>query len=410
MLAPPFVGGGYGGHGDQSQLAPAALQEEGSGFVLPESTSGQGSQKMAQTCTPCTIRMILEAFENVRLEKKGVAPDATYIVSGRPLGVTTIIGSVDDAVDEQVGRRYLINDGTGRLSATVYQEYNDAGGQGFQKGDFVRAFGNVRSFQDKPSLNTHFIAKITNSNEIAHHFIEVAHVHLSCTGRLVKGTATPQQGAPRAIPVQPASMPPLQNGPSQTFGQPIGQGPPSAALQQLTGQNWPPPGTQVQSSQYGTPSLGVGHQPSAPAPTFQQPSLQPPPALYQQAAQQQQQPQGFPPPSSPPNPYQQAQSGFQGYPPQGFFASPPAPAGSLLGAPRGPQPGYGVGQQGGVPIGPPGYGNYCPSSNAGPMSNGQPAGHPGQLMAGQGPYAPPTFGQGPGQQGFGGTSYHGGHR
>ncbi|CAL1154884.1 unnamed protein product, partial [Cladocopium goreaui] len=200
---------GYGGGGggfDQPEAAmnPPATQglagflNDGGGRAQ-EAPQG-GAKAVAHTLTPVTIRMLQDGVQEKRQNGMNMGPDESIRVNGRELHMLTLVACVEGMQMQQLGMIVTLNDGTGRMECQMYAD-SDAvsNGPDFQVGDYIRVYGHLRNWNDEDRITAHRISKIENPNEIAHHTIEVAHVHLSLTGRLVKAVkASPGGGG--AVP------------------------------------------------------------------------------------------------------------------------------------------------------------------------------------------------------------------
>uniref|UniRef100_A0A7S4SI25 OB domain-containing protein n=1 Tax=Alexandrium monilatum TaxID=311494 RepID=A0A7S4SI25_9DINO len=196
--------GGYGaGMGQASQGL--------SGFMNAGNAQGEQpgapAQQRAQTLTPVTIRMLNDAIKQQKSNGGQMAGlDAMYVVNGRELGMVTLVACVESIQQLQTFKAYTLSDGTGRLLVQCFGDCDAAGAQEIQPGEHVRIFGHLRGWQGQEGVNAHQIARVESANEISYHSIEVAHVHLSLTGKLVK-PAAPAPIAPTAPQASMAAFP-----------------------------------------------------------------------------------------------------------------------------------------------------------------------------------------------------------
>eukprot|EP00930_Biecheleria_cincta_P020573 TRINITY_DN15447_c0_g3_i1.p1 TRINITY_DN15447_c0_g3~~TRINITY_DN15447_c0_g3_i1.p1 ORF type:complete len:408 (+),score=95.56 TRINITY_DN15447_c0_g3_i1:36-1226(+) len=210
-----FGGGGYGGGGfglGDGFASDAGAQGFGgamqatqpglAGFLAADSTNTAGDaggheagggrvggKASTQTLTPVTIRMLLESAQE--LKRAGpLAPDASFRVNGREMGMVTVVACVDSIQQQQMSFYLTLSDGTGKIDCHLYCD-ESSGPPNCKVLDYVRVFGHLRHWESKENLNVHHVAKVESSNEIAYHGIEVAHVHLAMTGKLIKPAAKP---------------------------------------------------------------------------------------------------------------------------------------------------------------------------------------------------------------------------
>merc|ERR1719424_2785729 len=162
--------------------------------------AGAGPQegRQGQTLTPITVRMLNESVEQSRAAGAG-GPDTQYLVSGRPLGLLTLVACVESVQQQPMFKDFRLNDGTGRVNVHRYVD-GEATAEDFAVGQYVRIFGHVREWQGQGGVNAHRISAVESANEISHHAIEVAHVHLQATGKLRKPGAAPAPAAAAPAP------------------------------------------------------------------------------------------------------------------------------------------------------------------------------------------------------------------
>mmetsp|Transcript_74391 Transcript_74391/g.138928 ORF Transcript_74391/g.138928 Transcript_74391/m.138928 type:complete len:397 (-) Transcript_74391:192-1382(-) len=392
MLGGPgyaFGGGGFGASGigglGTNELGYGMQGPENPGGVtLPTTTQGfggfvgndqqtkaavpRGGHRAGQSLTPLTIRMLLDAHEKQKLQGEG--PDAPLIVNDREVYLFTLVGCVETVQEQMQFKLYNINDGTGRIQARIYTDTNHVSGPA--AGDYVRVHGSLNAFSGSLQVGAHDIRCVESSNEVAHHFVEVVHVHLMLTGQIRKGSADvkPTMGQPSMPSMPSMQMPSLQQQQQQQ------QLPPQHMQSFQPGPSGPSP------YQQGPPAFQQNQQ------GFQQGQFQQRPA-----APMQQQPPGM---SAPDMRQMQPQQSPYGQPPASMQYGQPPPqmqTPQLLGGGRPQAPGAVD----------PSLGRY-PGGNSVQNTAGQFATSPGVSggFGGQG-----FAGQGFGGQGFGGPGFGG---
>jgi len=132
------------------------------------------------------------------------------------------VACVESVQETQSYKNYQVNDGTARMGIQYYNDI-DASIQDVRPGTYVRIFGHLRSWQGSEHISAHHVVQVENANEIPYHFIEVAHVHLSLIGKLVK--APPQAAAATTVgqtmqSTAPAGLPTFSAPAPQGYGQP----------------------------------------------------------------------------------------------------------------------------------------------------------------------------------------------
>nr|USW07857.1 replication protein A 32 kDa subunit [Crypthecodinium cohnii] len=286
-----FGGGGGGGGGPPSGLggyvsgptddnnnnnnAYGGFGGGGGGGGATQPNQGPPQPAAVQTLTPVTIRMLLDSFQQQKTTAGGNAggPDAAFMVNGRELGMLTLVASVESVKVQPTFRIFDLNDSTGRIEVRIYRDSQEVDGEDDLKvGEYVRIYGHCRAWGGQEQVSCHHIARIESANEIAFHMIEVAHVHLSLNGRIVKPAAPGGQntmpaggnntmGGGFSAPQQ--SMPPPPGGASGMFGGvalPVAQTP-TPGSNPYGGGGWQPqqpPQQQHNPFQVSGPGMGNG--------------------------------------------------------------------------------------------------------------------------------------------------------
>lgn len=244
--AVPGGGAGYGGMPSGGYGGASLQQSQGLGGYL----SGGGGQNMgtgegqpnvggrdSQSLTPLTLRMLLDANEQSKAGNGQFpgGPDAPLHINGREVSMFTFVGTLESVEVQQMFKVHVVNDGTGRIQV---KQYNDSAapstGQELQPGQYVRVFGTLRSWNNDLHVSAHHIARVEDPNEVPFHFIEVAHIHLTQTGKIKKALPEPRAGAqnPASMSFSPGqsfpqsmSLPPGQSlPPAQSFPPAVRQG------------------------------------------------------------------------------------------------------------------------------------------------------------------------------------------
>ena len=204
-------GGGSGGAEPAGEDGPCAgvQASQGHGGFIPaeDDNAGPGMQPNAvsgkaasQTLTPVTIRMLLDAAASSGQN----GPDSPFRVNGgRELQLLTVVACVEDIKVQEIGICLILDDGTGRIRCNVYPDSDSASGPELQKGDYIRIFGSLGHWDKQEGIRARGMVKIESANEIAHHTIEVAHVHLSVSGKLVRSSASGRADHSSPMPSMP---------------------------------------------------------------------------------------------------------------------------------------------------------------------------------------------------------------
>ncbi|KAF3033939.1 replication factor A protein 2 [Didymella keratinophila] len=168
------AGGGAGGGGfipgDGSQQSP-----------------GGRDKQQQDSLRPVTIKQILDA-----------QPDAgndTFRIDGNPVSQLTFVGQIRNISTQTTNTTYRLDDGTGSIevkqwvdSDTVDQ--NDPIKAKLVEGSYCRAWGKLKSFNDRRSVGAQIIRPVEDMNEVSYHLLEATYIHLQLTrGPLGGGNA-----------------------------------------------------------------------------------------------------------------------------------------------------------------------------------------------------------------------------
>jgi len=181
-------GGGYGGD--------VAGQFAGGGFMPSQSDQGYGAgnqqkksgDKNSQTLRAVTIRQLVQDTSS--------ADDDNLRVDGVDLHNVTVVGKIVSVQDSNMRINIIISDGTGTAEVSHWLSGNEGDWAASSKkaewrpGVYIRAYGHVRSFDRKQSIQAFSIRTIHDHNEVTHHFIQAVFQHLHLTkGGAGKGGA-----------------------------------------------------------------------------------------------------------------------------------------------------------------------------------------------------------------------------
>jgi replication factor A2 len=181
---------GFGG-GDNSF---SSSQFGGGGFVADGGDfGGSQSQKSpnqikkrdAQTLVPLTIKQL----QNSEIR------DSKFKIDGKEVSQITFIGVILTVEAQNTNVNYLIDDGTGKINVRIYIDMDDETQKQSQwrENMYVRVIGNLRVFQNGPSVVGFQLIPLTDFNELTFHMLEVIHTH--CVN-----TKTAQGGSPAKAP------------------------------------------------------------------------------------------------------------------------------------------------------------------------------------------------------------------
>eukprot|EP00929_Paragymnodinium_shiwhaense_P061909 TRINITY_DN30921_c0_g1_i1.p1 TRINITY_DN30921_c0_g1~~TRINITY_DN30921_c0_g1_i1.p1 ORF type:complete len:430 (-),score=104.72 TRINITY_DN30921_c0_g1_i1:101-1390(-) len=202
------LGGFLGNGGGGGQGLPGG--DAGAGGAAAGRPAPKGDQR---SLMPVTLRMVLEACTNLNQGQ-----DTPIVVNSQELSLFTFCACIESVKLEQAFRSYVVNDSTGRIAVKLYTDA-DLSGQAasLQAGEWVRVFGTLRHWGGDLHVSAHSIGRLEHPNELPYHFIEVAHVHLTLTGRMPTKAAM----AARASSAAPAGAASMARGQATMGGQPM---------------------------------------------------------------------------------------------------------------------------------------------------------------------------------------------
>lgn len=163
-------GGNYGGGGGYNDSSG------GGGF---NSGGGSGGTPRArksydeQTLIPVTARMILTSTNN---------PEGTLALrDGRELHHVKFLGAVRSFEDQSTNVTFSIEDGTGLVDVKQWLDVNDCAAiaemrqECLQEHVYVKIIGQVKDYDGKKTLVAHTIRRLSTTNELTHHMLEVVY-------------------------------------------------------------------------------------------------------------------------------------------------------------------------------------------------------------------------------------------
>lgn len=134
------------------------------------SPSNQGRKATEEkTLIPVTIRMILNSTHGQQ----------TTLEDGRELDQVKVVAAVRGVSPNSTAYSYQVEDGTGFMEVKewvdqadpmVKQQMRDEAAVEHQ---YVRIIGKVQTYDDKLQIVAYSVRKLTNGNELTHHFLEV---------------------------------------------------------------------------------------------------------------------------------------------------------------------------------------------------------------------------------------------
>ncbi|EOA82000.1 uncharacterized protein SETTUDRAFT_97377, partial [Exserohilum turcica Et28A] len=155
----------------------------GGGFIPGEGGSTQspgGRRDHAQdSLRPVTIKQILDA-------QGEAGSNDTFKIDGTAISQITLVGQIRNISNQTTNTTYRLDDGTGSIEVKQWVD-TDAAEQTnptkakLVEGAYCRAWGKLKSFNDRKSVGATVIRPIEDMNEISFHMLEATAVHLYFT-------------------------------------------------------------------------------------------------------------------------------------------------------------------------------------------------------------------------------------
>nr|TKW40484.1 hypothetical protein SEVIR_1G248900v2 [Setaria viridis] len=177
--------GGGGGHYDGGGGAANANSLFGGGGFMPSQStaapeSGGGGSlskgRNAQTLLPLTVKQIMDAAQ---------ASDdkSNFAINGVEVSTIRLVGRMLGKVERVTDVAFILDDGTGKIDVNRWEnESSDTKEMAdVNDGNYVIVNGGLKGFQGKRHVVAYSVRRVTNFNDIAHHFLHCIYVHLELT-------------------------------------------------------------------------------------------------------------------------------------------------------------------------------------------------------------------------------------
>ncbi|KAG2652538.1 replication protein A 32 kDa subunit B-like [Panicum virgatum] len=193
-------GGHYGGDGGGAANANSLFG--GGGFMpsqstaVPESSGGGSVSKgrNAQTLLPLTVKQIMDAAQ---------ASDdkSNFAINGVEVSTVRLVGRMLGKIERVTDVAFTLDDGTGKIDVNRWEnESTDTKEMAdVNDGNYVIVNGGLKGFQGKRHVVAYSVRRVTNFNDITHHFLHCIYVHLELTRS--KSRSPPQINSSTATPV-----------------------------------------------------------------------------------------------------------------------------------------------------------------------------------------------------------------
>jgi replication factor A2 len=110
----------------------------------------------------------------------------TFKVDGTPVSQLTFVGQIRNISTQTTNTTYRLDDGTGSIEVKQWidsdtiDQANPAKAK-LVEGAYCRAWGKLKSFNDRRSVGAQIIRPVEDMNEVSYHLLEATSVHLFFT-------------------------------------------------------------------------------------------------------------------------------------------------------------------------------------------------------------------------------------
>ncbi|KAL2890328.1 Replication factor A protein 2 [Ceratocystis lukuohia] len=161
--------------------------DDGGGFVQGGSQyqgsqgGGSGEKSYARdSLRPVTIKQILEC------EESQMGPNPDFRIDGESVTQLTFVAQIRQYTRQNTAELFRLDDGTSMIDAKKFLSSTETNGDEpsaaeWEIDSWVRAYGRVKVFGGKRSINIHVVRPVESYNEVNYHMLEAAMVHLYYT-------------------------------------------------------------------------------------------------------------------------------------------------------------------------------------------------------------------------------------
>lgn len=172
--AAPMGGGGF-------MTSPQFGGSQG----LSQETPTKAKSNNDRSQRPVTIKMMNSATQD---------ESESFVLDGKEMNVVTFVGCIVEVSAQSTSLTMHVEDGTGRCEVRKWldnadQESANKLRESLREGVYIRAIGNMRTFEDKRNVLAFFVRPVTDMNEITMHQLDVIHTHLQLTRGVKSGGA-----------------------------------------------------------------------------------------------------------------------------------------------------------------------------------------------------------------------------
>ncbi|KAL5601070.1 uncharacterized protein BROUX77_005319 [Berkeleyomyces rouxiae] len=156
--------------------------DDGGGFVHG-GTQVQGSQGGGEksytrdSLRPVTIKQILSC------EEVQSGPNSDFQIGGETVTQLTFVAQIRQYTRQNTAELFRLDDGTSMIDAKKFLSSTETNGDEmgtspWEIDSWVRAYGRIKVFNGKRSINIHVVRPVDSYNEVNYHLLEATMVHL----------------------------------------------------------------------------------------------------------------------------------------------------------------------------------------------------------------------------------------
>lgn len=167
--------GGGGGAANSNSLFGGGGFMPSQSTAVPES-SGLSKGRSAQTLLPLTVKQIMDAAQS--------SDDrSNFAINGVEVSTVRLVGRMLGKVERVTDVAFALDDGTGKIDVNRWEnESSDTKEMAdVNNGNYVIVNGGLKGFQGKRHVVAYSVRRVTNFNDITHHFLHCIYVHLELT-------------------------------------------------------------------------------------------------------------------------------------------------------------------------------------------------------------------------------------
>ena len=119
------------------------------------------------------------------------------MVDGKKVGLVTMVGVVRNIESKTTKVTYRIQDHTGAIDCAEWIDSDDGEAKelGVREGQYVRIFGQLKTFENVSSVTAHCVRLVNDPNELTAHLCDIIFAHLLATKGDLDAKAPPMMAS-----------------------------------------------------------------------------------------------------------------------------------------------------------------------------------------------------------------------